>query len=372
MVVRRKEMLLQEIITKVREKEFNYKPREKKKTNWRNYDKAQCREIASMLEFIRELVDLAEERVAATNQKIKQKPLGRPPEVPAADVAKVLLLQTYFQAPNRVAEGLQALFSDKLGLRSEFSYKAIERGYDDWDVRQLLDEVAVLTNEPVRNLEKIFSADGTGYSTSSKQNYEADRNKQRRQSEADGAAMDAFPTGVRPYVANVAIIGVKYKLYAAWTSSAESRISERALFDEAFEDVLKVHPKMERLLGDGLYANRPVCRKVSEAGVEPVFLPARNVTFKKKKVASWVRMLQRIVDDPQRFLEDYHLRSISETGFSMDDRAFPKPIRKKLPSRKECESFLRAVCHNVKRLCYLKFLCDEVPLVFSNRQITAN
>lgn len=366
MVARKKELLLQEIIAQARDRKFGYAAREKTKTNWRAYDEAQCREIASMLDFIRELVDVAEERVAARNaSKKKAAALGRPIEVPASDVVKVLLMQTYFNAPNRVASGLQTLFSDRLGLRTEFSYKTIERGYDDGDVRELLEEVNALTNEPVKGLEKVFSVDGTGHATSSKQNYESDRSKQRR--ENDGVCANAFPDSVRPYVANVAVIGVKYKLYAASASTVNARVGERSLFNDVFEDAVALHPGMEKMLGDGLYANRPTCKTVSAAGVLPVFLPARNVTMKKKGVAAWVRMLARIVDSPQEFLRDYHERSISESGFSMDARAFPKPVLKRLPERKVTASRLRFVCHNVKRLCYIKFLCSEVKLVFSNR-----
>ncbi|MFH1199672.1 MAG: hypothetical protein V1708_01245, partial [Candidatus Micrarchaeota archaeon] len=109
------------------------------------------------------------------------------------------------------------------------------------------------------------------------------------------------------------------------------------------------------------------CKTVSDAGVEPVFLPARNVTFKKKKVSAWVKMLEYIVGDPQGFLRVYHGRSISETGYAMEKGAFPKPILKRLPVCKETASFLRGLCHNVKRLCYIKYLCTEVDLTFTNQ-----
>ena len=362
MVTRHRERLLQDLISQVRERTFPYEEREKGKINWNAYDKAQCREIVEVLNFIRELVNKAEERVAARSDQ-KGKAFGRPPEIRSSDVAKVLLMQTYFGVSNRVAEGYAILFSEKLGLHDEFSYKTIERGYDDEKVKKLLGEVFTLTNEPVNGLEEIFSVDGTGHSTSNKQNYEEDRSKQR----SETGVADAFPKGRRNYVANVAIIGTKYKLFASWIASTDHRKGERTLFEESFPTALALHPTMNALLGDGIYANRPTCRTVSEAGVEPVFLPARNVTFKKKKVSAWVKMLERFVTDPQDFLRAYHGRSISETGFSMEKRAFPKPILKRLPVRKETESFLRGLCHNVKRLCYIKFLCTEVNLSFTNQ-----
>ena len=368
MTTRHKELRLQEIITQVREKTFAYEPREKARTDWSKYDSAQCHEIVTVLEFIRELTNTAEERVAARNTlKPREKPFGRPPEIPVSDVVKVLLMQTYFGAANRVAEGLEILFSDRLGLRTEFSYKSIERGYDDPKVIELLDEVRVLTNEPVQDLEKIFSVDGTGHTISNKQNYESDRSRQRKESDQQEPRKDAFPKANRPYVATSAIIGVAYKLYASWSCTTDPQVGERSLFNDVFDDAIQLHPNMESLTGDGVYANRPTCQKVGDANVIPVFLPARNVTMKKKGVQEWVQMLTRLVDTPQEYLRDYHNRSISETGFSMDKRAFTEPIRKRLRQRKETAASLRFLCHNVKRLAYLKFLCNEVPMIFSNR-----
>ncbi len=367
MAQRLKEKHMQEIVTQVREKQFDYKERDEKKINWKAYGKAQYREMSEMLKFIRQLVDLAEERVAARKRPRKEKPFGRPPEIPASDVLKVLLMQTYLCQGNRVAEGLELLFADKLGLRTEFSYKEIERGYDDPAVRELIDELRILTNEPVQGVETDFSIDGTGNKTSNKQHYQSDRSKQQADAASKKTQSDAFPTGSKPYVASVGVIGTKYKLYASWASTSERGRGERSMFKEVFSDAIALHPNMNFLLGDGLYANRPTCDAVGEADVTPVFLPARNATMKKKKVQEWVDMLTWLADNPQAFLSVYHMRSISETGYSMDKRANPKPIYKRLPRRKETVSSLRYLCHNIKQLVYIKYLYKEIQLTFSNR-----
>ncbi len=367
MTINHKELRLQEIITQVREKEFKYMPREKKKINWRAYDKAQYHEIAEMLDFIREIVNVSEERIAARKPKKQPNSVGHPEEIPPSDVLKILLMQTYFEESNRVAEGLGVLFSDRLGLRTSFGYKTIERGYANPGVDELIEEARVLTNEPVKNLETIFSIDGTGHSTSNKQNYQSDRHKQRQDNASKKIVTDAFATGSKPYVSNAAVIGVTYKLYAAWSSTTNKHVGESTMFNDVFEDAQEIHPQMHYLLGDGLYANRPKCKTVGNAGVIPIFLPARNVTMKKKGVKEWVTMLTYILEKPQEFLERYHERSISETGFSMDERAYPRPILKRLPIRKETASGLRFLCHNVKQLVYIKYLCEEVKVTFSNQ-----
>jgi transposase len=87
------------------------------------------------------------------------------------NVAKALLLQTYVDSSNRLAEGFLLLFQEKLGISSSFSYKTIERGYDRDRVNEILDEIIVITNESVGGKEETFSFDGTGFSASNKENY---------------------------------------------------------------------------------------------------------------------------------------------------------------------------------------------------------
>jgi len=143
--------LVRKIISQVRDREYPYKTREKRKINWHDYDLAQCREIGDVINLIRELVNSAVKRLEPESAKGP----GRPPVQPS-DIAKVLLLQSYLGVSNRVAEGLIYLFDAKLGLSKQFSYKTIERGYDRESVDRILDMIFQLTNEPVQGLEKIF------------------------------------------------------------------------------------------------------------------------------------------------------------------------------------------------------------------------
>src|SRR3990172_7546317 len=152
--------VVRKIIDSARRGEFDYNPRPAKKVNWTAYDLAQTRELDDTLELIQKFVDRAAARVTERKGVSRGGP-GRPP-TNAADVAKVLLAQTYLGVPNRVAEGFLYLFAAKLDIRDDFSYKTIERGYDREAVQEILDEVVVLTNLPVRGLEKVFAVDGTG------------------------------------------------------------------------------------------------------------------------------------------------------------------------------------------------------------------
>jgi len=354
---------VRKIITQVRTQEFQYKERPPKKINWTQYDRAQIHEIADTLEFIRVLVDTAARRIALRCQDSDKKP-GRPP-TDAADITKVILLQSYFGVANRVAEGLLELFWEKLGLQESFSYKTIERGYDRDAVNEILDEALRLTNAPVQGLEKVFSIDGSGSPTRMRQSYSADRERQRKK--GDGAeSSDRFAHGLHDYVYSVITVGIRYKLITAYHNTTDHSIGELAFFEDSMRETKTLHPAIEMVAGDGLYAGRPCCRIVNEIGAIPRFLPRRNVTRKRLGVKAWMDMLDDLANDPQGWLKEYYQREASETVNSVMKRLNQWPLRKRLNPRKRTEDRLRGLCYNIRQLCYLVYLADLVVLPVIN------
>ena len=345
---------LHKLITSVREQDFPYQKRSKKRMDWSSYDTAQCTEIADMLDLIRDLVDAADQRVRARKTPEKPSP-GRPP-VEAADVAKVMMAQSYLGLSNRGAEGMLILFWRNLGIKRAFSYKTIERGYDKEAVNEILDEVMDLSNEPIEGKETTFSIDGSGTPTNVRQNYSDDRKRQNGKSKK--AKNDAFPKGDRDYVYAVAVIGTRYKIFSSYQNTSRHDISELAFVDKAVAETKVLHPEMDMLCGDGYFANRNVCKTLQDHGVTPRLLPRRNATTKRKGVFSWTQMVMELMKDPQQWLSEYYKREASETGFSMLKLRNPGPLKKRLIPRRLTEDRLRGLIHNARRLCYLYYLED--------------
>ena len=100
---------LRELVKSVRDGTFEYKNRDKTEINWAKYDSAQIKEMANYLNNLRDIVDEADNRIRSRTIPEKRGP-GKP-ETNPADIAKMLLLQTYTESPNRVAEGLLLLFN---------------------------------------------------------------------------------------------------------------------------------------------------------------------------------------------------------------------------------------------------------------------
>ena len=287
-------------------------------------------------------------------------------------------MQAYADASNRLAEGLLLLFREKLGISCHFSYKTIERGYDREPVNKILDEIVVITNESIEGKEVTFSFDGTGFSASNKENYADKRHKQNskkgnKKVKSTSSAIptekeqadDSFPksnsTAKKGFSYAVMGVGVQYKLISGISISPDHSIGETTMFPGAFGQTLDCHPNLNGVLGDGIYGCRWITDLVSANNATPHFLPRSNVTFKSKGAIGWYDMLYSLWEDPQEWLKEYHMRSISETVNSMVKCRFGAPLKKKLDSRKETETRLKLVGHNIRRVGYLEVMGDVVP-----------
>ena len=192
--------------------------------------------------------------------------------------------------------------------------------------------------------------------TSVRDNYASARAHQPKDDRSQGA----WPDAASPRVYNVAVIGTTTKILAAWRPTTDLHHKELAQYPIALLEAKRNRPDMQVLLGDGLYAGRPEEQLAADQRVQPFFLPRRNVSLKRLGCDAWVSMLVAMAKDPQDWFSTYHLRSISETGFSViNDGA---RIRKRLAPRKQTESFLKAINYNLCRLAQLRYLIDLGPL----------
>ncbi len=348
---------LREIVSRVRDGTFPYEEKDEKEIDFSKYNRAQVNEIADVLEMIKDVVDTAYGRL---QKKVTNSP-GQPPK-PVDDVVKVLLMQSYFGVSNRVAEGFARLFREKLGIKSDFSYKTIERGYDPERSKELLDEVFKITNEVGNPYENKFGMDGTGDPTTTKVNYESKRSQQNKEKEKTdyNEKVDAFPSAKHDFQYSVMSIGLTTKIFAGFASTDDHTLGELHHFENVFNQTLANAPKFDTFAADGLYANRVVCALLGKEDITPYLLPKSNVTFRSKGVPSWKYMLYALVIDPQKWLDGYHDRSISETGNSMLKRREPTKIRKKLSERKYTEESLKFNIHNVRQIGYLQYLAPRL------------
>ena len=336
---------LRKLLGDIESGDFKYKPREEKKINWNAYDQAQINEINDMLEYIRDMVDRAvrELQIGERYAEDREKP-GKPPIFPG-HLAKSILVQQYFQAANRVTQGLVKLFREKLGILASFSYKSIERAYDNEYVKEILQRVFILTQEPVTNLETEFSTDGTGIPTSIKYNYEHEKYG-KKESERK---LDNFEQAI-------ITIGSTYQIISDFIVTENPHAGESPYLKEAVGRVNKIYDQIDLWSGEAGYNSRENASAIGAVGGIPRIYPKKNDTFKAKGSAERKKMHYEFVENPQEWLRDYHLRSLSETANSMYLRMYPKALARRIRPRRKCEAFTRACGYNIKRLVYLRYL----------------
>lgn len=240
--------------------------------------------------------------------------------------------------------GFLRLFGEKLAVSFEFSYKTIERGYDPERTKKIMDETVI-------PLEKIFATDGTGNPTTTKVNYESKRSQQRMEKEKNkDMKQDAFPDtrGKNDFEYSSISAGVRTKIISGYFTTDDHSIGELSMFWDTMTRTVDMCPQMEVMLGDVLYSNRKMCYITEKYGITPYFLPKTNATFRAKCAESWKMMLYGFMDNTQKWLNQYHMRSISESVNSMMKRKLPVKIRMKLPQRKKTEEILKINMHNLR------------------------
>jgi len=338
--------LLEEI--EEEEGEFEYEEKEPKEIDWASYDQAQINEMNDMLNMIRDLVEQAVENLGIKEKhEEKLKKPGRPPTFPG-DLAKTVLMQQYLQTANRPTAGSVLLFKEKMSFSEGFSYKTVERAYDNPDVKDILEEIDRLVQKPIKEKETEFTTDGTGLPTSIKYNYE----EEKYGSGEDGDCnMDQFEQAIITG-------GYEYKMIADFIITDNPNAGEDPYLKKSVKNVSQIYTSIDIWTGDAAYLSRDNTSAIGDVGAVPRIYPKKNDTFRAKGSPEWKQMHYDFIENTQKWLEDYHKRSISETINSAFLRMYPKPLTRRLRSRRKVEGHTRKCGYNIKRLVHLQYLED--------------
>ncbi|KXA98038.1 hypothetical protein AKJ37_01655 [candidate division MSBL1 archaeon SCGC-AAA259I09] len=260
-------------------------------------------------------------------------------------MAKAVLIQQYFDVANRNTAGLVLLFEEKMWFERPFSYKSVERAYEDPRVVAILNEVFDMTQETVSDKESSFAPDGTGLPTSMKKNWESEKNGDDHEG----------------YDYMVGMSGTTYGIYSAVEFPKNPNAHESPFFEPLLQRTAAHYSSIDLVSGDSAFLARDNCDLVIEAGGIPRFYPKKGITLKRKGSWGWTDMLMNLIENPQGWLRDYHQRSNIETTYSTLKRDFQTPLRKKIKKRREVEKHARICDYNLKRLCYIRRL-EKIPI----------
>ena len=120
-------------------------------------------------------------------------------------------------------------------------------------------------------------------------------------------------------------------------------------------DVTWMQPMLDRLDGgsglfclDSAYLARMICDAIADKGWTPRILPKSNTTCKNGGSQSWGEMTRTHRDDLDRFMDEYHQRSIIEAVFGAIKKMYGNHLRSRRRSRQNREVAIRVICYNIE------------------------
>ncbi len=340
----------EERVKSVRSRTFEYQPKKALPREWRGYNTAQEKEVPEVIEMIASIVEQAS---APFPFPMRHDAVGREP-YPKRDLAKLILAQQYDGRCNRVSIGLLSMLKAFLRVREAPSYKTLERAYDDPDVITLLNEAFFLTQLPVAKLEHEFAMDGTCHPTTIKQNWESSKDeilRLARKNKGSGRSTRRR----HEFEKTVLAVGTTFKIIASFARTRSPYSNECPYLKPLLNQVGELYAFVAKVCLDSGLLSRENCDLIEKMKkAMPRILPKTNSSLKARGSQAWKRMMLEFIEDTQRWLREYHSRSIVETVNSTMKRLFG-PLMKKLVERKATEILARIVVYNIRQLVYLKY-----------------
>ncbi|MEA1898982.1 MAG: transposase [Bacteroidota bacterium] len=277
---------------KLREKGF-YKPKEKRKIDWNAYTLNQINDIIDTLYFIRINVDKIH-----TPTSNRHKPVGRP-ATDAGILAKSILFVELFGIPERKSEGWLMIIGHQMGIHQRIDDRVLGKAYKRHDVIRILESV-FLNN---RSSDGNNCGDGTGLEKSRKENYETTKKK------------NLYMTSVVDSREIVLAFDISGK--------QECRIMHllvlelKKIIESSGSKELKV-----KLTLDAGFVDRKLAQLIEDSGLTPYIFPKKNLTLKSRGSPAWRKMWLNLLNSVQEWLQEYHIRSHSESFHSSFKRIF--------------------------------------------------
>lgn len=324
---------LTKLIHDVKARKFAYAPKKKKPINWSAYSAAQYYEMNDYLNLVRIMVD---ELKLELGRNIDRGDIG-PPPISCFDKAKAILVQQYFQVSNRETAGLLLLFKEKLNIKELMSYKTVERAYENPHVVLIFRLLLEKSNQPVIGKETRFAGDGTGIPTTIKHNYANDRGDFKQ---------------MKLYDRMICILGTEYKVISA-VEVTDGTGNESPFIKPLMQETHRMHKQIDIFAYDGAGYSYEIMDYSESIGARPRILPPLDAVLRSTGCMAKKRMLTEFLADTQKWLEEYHIRSITESRNSVDKRIDTRPLLKRLECRRRFEGYTRAIKYNLRQLVYV-------------------
>ncbi len=299
----------------------------KKRVNWVEYERKYKDRIRYVSAELNNIVNEASSFIIVNKSN-----RGRRPKLTQQKKVVSLLIKSIVKQSNRKMSGLISLFGALNGV--DISYKTVERFYSDGIVRAIIHNVFILTIKK-KNLKNVdVTGDGTGYSLTVTKHYRTQGSKE----------------GSKNYVYSFNLMDLKTGLYVCYGTGVKS---EKEAYNKAIEMLEEVKERCnikirsERL--DRYYSYQSTLKTTDEEIILYI-LPRKDTRINGS--SRWRSIFRRLMKDPFTYLSEYYKRENSESGFSVDKRAFGWKIWQKRDDRISTAIDCVVALHNLFRMGY--------------------
>ncbi len=308
-----------------------------KERDWRTYEQEFSHRIKTAMKDLEPLID-----DAVSTLKIIHGP-GHPHSLSLEQRVKLLLIKQLVGESNRMFANMLDIFSMLSGV--DVSYKTVERLYSDEEVVLAIHNLHVLILKRKNVSGSDSTGDGTGYSLTVKKNYESyaqqlkDKAKENP-SGGEGKNMKSKIHKKRLFAYSFSLMDLETRMYIAFGSSMKS---EREAYDRAMNLLSSLDIEMASLRLDRYYSSPSY---MDNLGKTKVFvIPKKNATLNGSQ--KWKDTMKDFVLNTMQYLEQYHQRSNSESGFAADKKMLGWNIAQRRDDRIDNALFCTGVWHNL-------------------------
>lgn len=287
--------------------------------NWPAYNAAQTTEREHVEKLLRALCDgIVDPPPAPTGRK----------RIPLRDLVYAAILKVYGCTSGRRGQTDVRRCRDSGLLGKAPSYNTIFRAFENPALTPILSVLVEESAAPLRDLERQFAPDSTGFSTSYYERH-----------------FDVKHNGYvarRPFVKLHAMIGTNTNVI---TSAIVSDGGDAPMLPPLLNATVANGFTVAEVSADKGYLSKDNAQKIVDAGA------ACYIPFKENSTgdgpALWRELFAFFMLKRPEFLAHYHRRSNAETAFHMVKAKFGPAVKSKLPVAQTNEVLAKCICHNL-------------------------
>lgn len=301
--------------------------------DWPSYNAAKTQEKTIAQIILSELMEMYEQFEGPPRVLV-----GRP-SIPLRDRMLCMFTYSYNKASSRRSIPDMVMLKNCGLIRQKPHFNSILNMFRDDYVTHILTELIEITSMPLQLFEEHLNMDSSGFSCSTFERWMDVRTQE--------------PSRKRLWKKAHVVSGAKTHIIAS-VAVTDGHENDSPQLEPLVTNASKRFSAKE-FSADKAYLSRKNLRTVATLGMIPYIPFKSNSVQQPKGYRIWATMFAFFYGNREKFMERYHLRSNSETVFSMIKKTFGHKLRTKSDEGQVNEILMKCLCHNLTVLVQESF-----------------